>query len=740
VVKLLLMRSRSVLVLSLFALLLAAYLLAYSGEAQASDELSMFCVTQSLVTRGTTTTDAIRWMGLHQGAYGRDGHLYSKYGLGTSLAATPLYALARLSLFNLGAVRTTALLNSFLTSSTGVLLFLYVTQLKYSDGIALATALLYGLATLAAVYSQSFFSEPLSALSLLAAGYFLLRFRTSAQTPNVMLAGAALGVALLTRIANVIVVPLFALVLLASCRPGQSLSARRWTIQSWRPAIAFTIPLALAALVVAAYNLLRFGNPLQTGYHSLETFSNPLLSGLVGLLFSPGKGLLLYSPILILAAVSFPAFLRRHRAEALLTGGITAAYTLLYASWFAWHGGHSWGPRFLVPALPFLVLALVPSLVWAGESRGRMLLVAVLALLSGMLQALGLAVSVDRFFDMVMYEWGLPVYDPRLFFDPSHSPLLWQGRLLASGPLAPVWTHNHWVLLPALVLLVLALGTMTWAWRGMRRRGARILGLTLAGACALLPLAFIALLYPDPHPPRPGYRDLAASLHSLAQPGDAVLLNASTRTTILLDYLRAPVPVLGLHEEGTLSSASQVALHQYVTAHRRLWLVTDEAVPAAELQGWLDARGYRTFAGQYRPAALTLYAFPWEQPPMRALDVTLGRRITLLSGGTAAHTAPGEVLPVVVQWRPASNWDATEDLHLLVQLLGADETLLAQEDWALVQQEGSTFRIGLSIPSHATAETQRLEVRVYREEDGLRLTASSGEEAVLLGEVEMLEP
>ena len=229
-----------------------------------------------------------------------------------------------------------------------------------------------------------------------------------------MLAGAALGVAVLARIANLIHVPLFGLILLASCRPGQAFAARRWLNQAWRPALAFTAPLVFGVLVVAIYNSSRFGNPLQTGYHSLEAFSNPLLTGLVGLLLSPGKGLFLYSPILILAIISFPAFLRRHRAEALLAGGILAVHAVLYASWFAWHGGHSWGPRFLVPALPFLVLTLVPGLVWAGRHRWRMLLVGALALLSSMLQALGVASSVDRFFDMVMYEWNLPVYDPQL--------------------------------------------------------------------------------------------------------------------------------------------------------------------------------------------------------------------------------------------------------------------------------------------------------------------------------------
>jgi hypothetical protein len=734
------MRSRTVLGIALFAVLLAAYLLAYNGEVQASDELSMFCVTHSLVTRGTTTTDAIRWMGLHQGAYGPDGHLYSKYGLGTSLAAAPLVALARLPLLDLGAVRTAALLNSFLTALAGLLLLWYVIQLGYGEGIALAAGLLYGLATLAAAYSPSFFSEPLSALSLLAAGTLLLRFRTTARTRYALLAGAALGVALLTRIANGLVVPLFGAVLLASCRSGRSPGLRRWMVRSWRPALAFTLPLISGALVVAAYNLARFGDPLQTGYHALETFSNPWLEGLVGLLFSPGKGLFLYSPVLILAVASFPAFLRRHRAEALLAGGIPAAYALLYASWFAWHGGHAWGPRFLVPALPFLVLALVPSLTWASQSPWRKLLVGVLALASGLVQVLGVAVRVDRFFDMVMYDWGLPVYDPRLFFDPAYSPLLWQVRLLARGPLAPVWTHNRWLLLPALMLLVLALGTMGWAWRGLGRRGARRLGLALAVTCLVAPLATVALLVRDPRPPRPGYRDLAASLDSLAQPGDAVLLNASTRTTLLLDTLLTPVPVLGLHEEGTLSPASQVALRQYTAAHRRLWLVTDETVPAAELRAWLEARGYRTLAARYSPAALTLYAFPGEQPSPQVLDVTLDGRITLVSGGVAAHATPDEVLPVVVQWRPATNWDAAENLHLLVQLFGTDETLLVQQDWALIQQEETTFRMGLSVPGQVDPGTYRLEARVYRDEDGLRLTAPGGEEAVLLGGVRISGP
>jgi len=748
------MRSRAALALSLFALLLAAYLLAYSGDVQSSDELSMFCVTRSLATRGATDTDAIRWMGLQQGTYGRDRHLYSKYGLGTSLAATPLYALARVSPFDLGAVQTTWLLNAILTALTGALVFLCVLKLGYGDGPALATGLLYGLGTLAAVYSQSFFSEPLSALGLLAAFYFLLRFRDGRRSRNAALplccasgtmtrqsrtivAGAALGLALLARASNAVVAPVFGLYLLASCWPSRPLAWRRWVARAWQPILAFMVPLVLGALIVAAYNLLRYGNPLQTGYHPLETFSTPFFTGLAGLLFSPGKSLFLYSPILVLSVAAFPAFFRRCREEALLVGGVLAAHVLLYAPWFVWHGGHCWGPRFLVPTLPFLALALAPVLVWAARSPWRIALVGALALVSVAVQALGLAASFDRFFE-TMDGLGFPLYDPRLFFDPAYSPLAWQVRFVLAGDWFPAWTREGWALLPPLALCALTLGVLVLAWRGAGRRtlGLVSLGLVVAGAVASLTL--VAGLYPDPRPPRSAYRDLTRALDDLAQPGDAVVLNAPARTAVLLEYLRSPVPVLGLHEPGEPSSEAEAALAQYTTAYRRVWLVSDEAVPAAGLDGWLSARGYKALTARYGLAGLALYAFPAEPPAMPALDVTLGEQITLVRGGAAARVTPGDVLPVAVTWRPAGPWP--DELHLLVQLFAADGSLLVQQDWALAPAGETTTRMGLLIPADAAPGTYRLAARVYRAADGQRLTTPAGEEAVPLGQVAISGP
>ncbi len=82
------------LALCLFAFLLGIYLLTFSGIYHSSDEMAMLTATDSLARRGAWDIDLLRWMGEQQGSFGPDGHLYSRKGLGTTLAALPLYWLA----------------------------------------------------------------------------------------------------------------------------------------------------------------------------------------------------------------------------------------------------------------------------------------------------------------------------------------------------------------------------------------------------------------------------------------------------------------------------------------------------------------------------------------------------------------------------------------------------------------------------------------------------------------------
>jgi hypothetical protein len=65
----------------------------------------------------------------------------------------------------------------------------------------------------------------------------------------------------------------------------------------------------------------------------------------------------------------------RYSAEALVCLAVTAAFVVLNCGYFLAYGGFSPGPRFLVPALPFLALGVAPA--FARAPRATTVLVAV---------------------------------------------------------------------------------------------------------------------------------------------------------------------------------------------------------------------------------------------------------------------------------------------------------------------------------------------------------------------------
>ena len=151
------------------------------------------------------------------------------------------------------------------------------------------------------------------------------------------------------------------------------LATRRWR---W----ALLLPACAALVLLEA--LLRRGSVLATDYEGdhgfvtvlpysgLPGFSYPLFFGVLGLLLSFGKGLLFFAPgtFLPLAPDAEPRLRFIHRLWLLFVAGLV----LVYARWWAWYGGWSWGPRFLLFASLPASLALASSLGGAaGQSLGK---------------------------------------------------------------------------------------------------------------------------------------------------------------------------------------------------------------------------------------------------------------------------------------------------------------------------------------------------------------------------------
>jgi hypothetical protein len=152
---------------------------------------------------------------------------------------------------------------------------------------------------------------------------------------------------------------------------------------------------AAALVLVGLEAWIRRGSPFTTGYegdHGVATilpysgrsgFSYPFVLGLASILFSFGRGLLYFTPGVFL-------WLGR-RTRALVPGAAAATAWLLflaglvlvYAKWWAWYGGNSWGPRYFVFAAVPASLFLASRLSAAGDSvLGDALTLGVLALSS----------------------------------------------------------------------------------------------------------------------------------------------------------------------------------------------------------------------------------------------------------------------------------------------------------------------------------------------------------------------
>lgn len=305
----------------------------------------------------------------------QEQHWYSQYDPGFPLLAAPVIwlsdALAASQQWHRYAFSAYAVMwLSVLGAALGVMALTQLSAGLYDKPTTLIIALSAACGTPLWVYARQFFAEAwLAGLITLA---FLLAYR---KRP--LWASAMLGVAILTRAAMVIyIVPLVWLLIHDQSdadamnrvpTPNRMVGTPFMVSEKIVRLLKFSLFPTLAILGLFYHNLVRSGDPLTFGYGG-QAFETPPWQGVVGLLFSPGKSVFLYAPPLLLSVLGWRRLHRRVPALAeslLIAAGIAL---LFYGSWWAWHGGWCWGPRFLVPLMPLWVLPMgeVIQQVWTG--------------------------------------------------------------------------------------------------------------------------------------------------------------------------------------------------------------------------------------------------------------------------------------------------------------------------------------------------------------------------------------
>ncbi len=212
-------------------------------------------------------------------------------------------------------------------------------------------------------------------------------------------------------------------------------------------AVAFLSGASVPGAALLAYHWAAFGSPFSTSYRYEHPLAGRVSSTM--LTFRPldiartlfwERGIFVLTPIVALAAAGtwvMVSGLRGERREGWTCLAVVALFALVPAVWTdtsaGYTGGNSPGPRFIVPALPFLVLPLAAAIGRWPRLFGIAAVVSVLTMLTATMTAP--AVPQRR---VAVQFWASRLFEHRLrstfgISNPVGAAILWTLQLAVAA-------------------------------------------------------------------------------------------------------------------------------------------------------------------------------------------------------------------------------------------------------------------------------------------------------------------
>ncbi len=338
------------------------------------------------------------------------GHIYSRYPITLPVLITPLYvpAVAYLHWKGWTGQRledvarimeklTSSLLASF---SVGLMYLLLVRRTICRWPLLLTLAYAFGTNTWM-ISSQALWQHGPAELLIVLALFLVLG---PCNAPRALAAGICLALIAAVRPPDAILMAPLGLFGLRWAR-GNIRFLVIGTVIPLAPLLAYNYQ--VAQNFVGGYGVAINNNPFR--------YSLPL--GVVGLLFSPARGLFVFSPFLLFLPLGLRHTLRESRVRALglLVLVAVLAQLGLYAT-LDWRAGWSWGPRYLTDMLPLLVWMLAAGLGRLGRIGLTVFMLTVC--LSIGVQVVGAFWYTGASDAVIMVRFG----------DPNSQPVVWDAR------------------------------------------------------------------------------------------------------------------------------------------------------------------------------------------------------------------------------------------------------------------------------------------------------------------------
>jgi hypothetical protein len=342
-----------------------------------AQQASRYALTAALYDQGTVVLDDYEEI-ISVDRAEREGRLYSDKAPGQPVLGIPFYAAYRalggypatesrpLALGELGLWAVSLGCAALPAIALAVLMRRFA--LRVAPGRATEAALAMSLGTMLLPFATVLFSHVLSALCALGA-YVLLtptephgaghaehavggqRLAVPAGPGRLLAAGFVAGTGVTVE---------YTLGLLVVVLGVVALVLHRWGV-GW-----FVLGGVVPAVLLGVYHQVAFGGPFEVSYRYSGFTQHQ--SGLVGVgLPSPAmtwtvlmaeRGVFVLTPIVLLGVIGAVLLLRRRigpRVDAVVALGVFGVFTAIMGGWDNPWAGASPGPRYLTPALPFLV-------------------------------------------------------------------------------------------------------------------------------------------------------------------------------------------------------------------------------------------------------------------------------------------------------------------------------------------------------------------------------------------------
>ena len=292
----------------------------------------------------------------------RGGHKYAAKQPGQFMVGAVAYFFLRAAgltyaeNYLLTSAMVTFLTASLLTAAAGLFLFRTARDLLGDEPAPLwplAIALSYGLGSTALAYSGIAYHDAIANAYLIFAFHLVFRVARErgrgarATALTVTGAGFFLGLAIATSMTAFLISAGIALYVL---------SLRRWRLVCF-----FLLGGALGLAPLLVYDAVNFGNPfllpnVAGGFR--DTFFHLDVKNFVGKLWFYASMLTLYSPVVLVGVAGLAFYPRRLRREKIII--FTAlCLMLIYLCNIDSDGDCQYGPRYLLPLMPFACLGLI---------------------------------------------------------------------------------------------------------------------------------------------------------------------------------------------------------------------------------------------------------------------------------------------------------------------------------------------------------------------------------------------